>query len=149
MERSIALRNLRNSLTFPQDFDVHEYEHEHSVITELLQKRPERRPSAMEILSGKFLPPGSFPDLGISQSLLESPNNVNFIRLMDILFDHKRDHNLERAAREGDVPHSTNPLLLDVTSSRLPSAFETIKTHNYIHSKIKKCDPPIQTFLTI
>lgn len=130
------LRNLRNTIAFPPDFDMSRT-HERNVISDLLQRRPERRPSAMEILSGKFLPTGSFTDLGISQSLLESPNSVNFIRLMDILFDHTRDQNLERVSG-GDLPHSTNPLLLNFYSTRLSTAFETIKIQNTILSKIKK-----------
>lgn len=87
----------------------------------------------MEILSETFLPPGSFPDMGISQSLLESSNNVTFIRLMDILFDHKRNHNMDPTIEE-DIPNSTNPLLFN-SPSDLPTAFESIKIQNSIHSK--------------
>jgi hypothetical protein len=121
MERSVAIRNLRNTLSFPREFEAVSGEHERSLIQELLQRKPDDRPSAIEILSGKYLPPGSFPDLGITSSVLESPDTVNFIRLMDILFHQHRTSSYSQDNR-----------------MTFPGAWNLIKAQNWISSKIKK-----------
>eukprot|EP01122_Echinamoeba_exundans_P017826 TRINITY_DN9778_c0_g1_i1.p1 TRINITY_DN9778_c0_g1~~TRINITY_DN9778_c0_g1_i1.p1 ORF type:complete len:1557 (+),score=338.20 TRINITY_DN9778_c0_g1_i1:220-4890(+) len=92
MERVIVLSQIRNSETYPPDFENDEkFASVRKVVRWLLKRSPDDRPTAMELLNGKLMPADAIQDNYIDKvvATLATPESAAFARLMDVLFNQQ------------------------------------------------------------
>jgi len=146
MQRSFVLRDIRNQNKFPKDLmEQPQYQLQRPVIQKLVQRKYQLRPTALGLLNSQLLPPAALPDSGIDKVLdsLINPQSVSFVRVIDSLFEPKRNFTLRKSLKgEKELPYKSGRDFEQILKreSILKKMKRVFKTHGAIHLPVSWLD---------
>jgi histidyl-tRNA synthetase len=117
MERCVVLDKLRKSVVFPKEFeDDPKFATQRNIIRWLLKRKPEHRPTALELLNSGLLPPEAGHDnsVGVMLSTLSEPHSAAYARLIDALFSKKRNETVLKMTERKNDPKLRDLCIDDV-----------------------------------
>jgi translation initiation factor 2-alpha kinase 4 len=97
MERVVVLEQLRQHELFPEAFEREQkYSSARKIIRWLLQRQPDDRPSALELLNSKLLPSDAIQDNYVDKivTALAAPESAAYARIMDALFSQDKQRGM-------------------------------------------------------
>lgn len=125
MERYLQLKDLRlPEIRFPADWDAQKFGPQTTIIRELLDHDPSRRPSALEMLQSPLLPP-KMQDEYVQEllRLTSDPASVHRHQLIQSLFSRSRDDDVRDFTFDTGSQSENDDVLTGVVSQYLRGVF--------------------------